>query len=119
MSTRSKSTTRFAIAALLVALVLAGVVSFWASGSPDGLEKVAEDKGFIGTAQDHDLADSPFADYGTSGLDGFAGSAVAGVVGVLVTLGVMGGLVLLVRRRSAAGPSDDSARESADSSAER
>lgn len=118
MSTdRSRSTTRFAIVALLVALVLAGVVSFWASSSPDGLEKAAQDTGFADSAQDHDLADSPFADYGTSGLDGFAGSAVAGVAGVLVTLGVTGGLVLLVRRRSAAA--DDASRESAGSSTER
>ncbi len=32
---------------LAVSLLLAGVVSYYASSSPDGLEKVAEDIGFI------------------------------------------------------------------------
>ena len=37
----------------LVALLLAGVVSFYASGHPDGLEYVAEKTGFLDTADDH------------------------------------------------------------------
>jgi len=39
------------VTGLLVALVVA-IFSFAASGSPDGLERVAEDHGFIGTALD-------------------------------------------------------------------
>ena len=35
------------IAGLLIAFVLAIVLSPFASSSPDGLEKVGEDKGFI------------------------------------------------------------------------
>ncbi len=37
---------------IVVSLFIAGFVSFYASSSPDGLEKVAEDQGFIETAQD-------------------------------------------------------------------
>ena len=37
----------FLLAGLLASLLLAGVASFYASSSPDGLEKVAEDIGFI------------------------------------------------------------------------
>jgi len=90
-------------AVLLVALVLAGVVSGFASSSPDGLEKAAEDTGFSSTAQEHDLAGSPLADYGVKGVGNERLSGgLAGVIGVVVTLAVGGGLFLLLRRRSSA-----------------
>lgn len=87
------------IGGLLVALALAGIASYYASASPDGLEKVAEDKGFIATATDHRLADSPVADYAVRGVDdGRLSGGLAGVLGVLVTFGVGGVLFLGVRR---------------------
>jgi hypothetical protein len=93
----------FYAAVLLLALVLAGVVSGFASSSPDGLEKVAEDKGFIGTASDHDLASSPVADYGLKGVgDARLSGGLAGVIGVGATLALGGGIFLLLRRRDAA-----------------
>ena len=50
---------KFLVSGFVVSLFLAGVVSFYASSDPDGLEKVAEDIGFIETAEDrgrrHDL----------------------------------------------------------------
>lgn len=86
---------------LLVALLLAGVVSNFASGSPDGLEKVSQDTGFGESAEDHALDDSPFADYGSSFIDQpFLSTTVSGVVGVAVTLLLGAGLFLLIRRRS-------------------
>jgi hypothetical protein len=104
MSTNNK---RFAIAALVVALLLAGVVSYWASSAPDGLNKVASDTGFGAKEQPHGFDDSPFAGYGTKGLgDGFASGAVAGVAGVAIVLLLAGGLTLVLRRRST-HPSDD------------
>jgi PDGLE domain len=99
---------------LLVALVLAGGVSYYASASPDGLEKVAEDKGFLDSAADHDLADSPVADYSVRGVDDARLSGgLAGVLGVLTTLAVGGVLFTVVsrRRRSA-----DDARDTAEPS---
>ena len=41
---------------LVVALLLAGVVSFYAASSPDGLTKVSLDKGFADTEEDHGAA---------------------------------------------------------------
>ena len=59
------STKAFAALAVGVALLLAAVVSFYTSGSPDGLNRVAEDKGFAAHEEDSATADSPLADYAT------------------------------------------------------
>lgn len=97
---------RFALGALVVALLLAGIVSYWASSAPDGLNKVASDTGFGAQEKQHGLDESPFAGYGTKGLgDGFASGAVAGVAGVAITLALAGGLTLVLRRRAASGGS--------------
>jgi hypothetical protein len=88
---------------LLVALVLAGGVSYYASSSPDGLTKVSEDEGFDRTATDHPLADSPVADYEVRGVDdGRLAGGLAGVIGVVATFAI-GGLVFRVVRRPARG----------------
>ena len=98
-------TGTFLALGVLVALLLAGVASWYASGSPDGLEKVAEDTGFSSTAEDHGLAGSPFADYATRGVgDERLSGGLAGVVGVGATLLLGGGLFLVVRRRGADAP---------------
>ncbi|NYG56573.1 PDGLE domain-containing protein [Nocardioides perillae] len=90
----------FYAVALLVSLLLAGVVSSYASSHPDGLEHVAEQTGFLDSAEDSPTADSPLADYSTRGVDDArAGTAIAGVVGALVTLLLTGGLALGLRRR--------------------
>lgn len=89
----------FLLIGLLVSLVLAGVVSGFASSSPDGLEKVAEDKGFLATAEDSALADSPLADYGVAGVeDERLSTGLAGVIGVGITFAFGLGLFALVRR---------------------
>jgi cobalt/nickel transport system permease protein len=87
---------RFVLGGIAVAALLAGVGSFYASSSPDGLEAVAQTHGFDHVAQDSAVAGSPLADYGDKG--GIP-VGVAGVIGVGVTLAVGGGLVLAVRRR--------------------
>lgn len=95
-----RRTTAFVLAGLVVALLLGAVVSGFASSSPDGLTKVSEEEGFADTATDHDLADSPVADYGVEGVeDERLSGGLAGIIGVLVTFGVGTGLFLLVRRR--------------------
>ena len=82
------------------ALILAGIVSYYASGSPDGLTKVSEDKGFASTEKSHGTKDSPLAGYSAKdvGNERLAGG-IAGVVGVLVVAGLGTGLIYLVRRR--------------------
>jgi hypothetical protein len=80
------SNKKFYIGGLLVSLVLAGFVSFYASSHPDGLEKVAEEIGFIETAEDPATAGSALADYGVAGVENERASVgVAGVIGVAAT----------------------------------
>ncbi len=95
------SNTMVALGILLAALLLAGVVSFYAASSPDGLTKVSEEQGFAATETDHAAGESPFAGYGSSFVDNDRASVgVAGVVGVLVVLGLGTGVTYAVRRRA-------------------
>ena len=94
------TTRRFFAVALVVSLLVAGVASYYASSHPDGLEYVAEQTGFLDSAEDSATADSPLADYQTSGIDDARLSGgVAGVVGVLVMLVLSTGLFWVIRRR--------------------
>lgn len=94
------------IAGAIVALVLAGIVSFYASAHPDGLEKVAGDKGMDTKVEEHALADAPFADYGVEGVDNERLSGgLAGVLGVAGTLVVGSGIFWVVKRRGSGGGS--------------
>lgn len=78
---------KFLRAGLLVSLAIAGVLSYYASSQPDGLEKVAEDKGFLDTAKDSVNAGTPLADYGITGLENERLSVgLSGIIGVIVTL---------------------------------
>jgi cobalt/nickel transport protein len=57
--------------------------------------------------KEHQLADSPFADYGVAGIDNpYLATAIVGVVGVLGTFAVGAGLFWLVRRRTPAAQKD-------------
>jgi cobalt/nickel transport protein len=96
----SRRTKLFILAGLLVALVLAGVVSYYASSDPDGLSKVSEDEGFAQSEKEHQLGDSPLAGYSTKDVDNDRLSGgMAGVIGVGATFVIAGGLTLIVRRR--------------------
>lgn len=92
---------RFYIIGFVVSLFFAGVVSFYASSAPDGLEKVAQDIGFIDTARDHTNADKALADYGVKGIDNERASVgVAGIIGVIGTAVVAGISFKLIARKS-------------------
>ncbi|MEH0525978.1 energy-coupling factor ABC transporter permease [Streptomyces stelliscabiei] len=96
----ARSPRTLLLVGLGTSLLLAGVVSFYASADPDGLEKVAADKGIDAKVEDHAAADSPLADYGVEGLDNarLAGG-LAGVIGVGVTVAAGTGIFWAVRRR--------------------
>jgi cobalt/nickel transport protein len=108
----------FLLGGLLVALILAGVVSNFASSSPDGLDSAAREgctfdaDGNItgGTCmaqkeREHQTKDSPLADYGIKGIDNpYLSTGLSGVAGVLITFGIGAGVFWLVRRRRAAAP---------------
>jgi uncharacterized membrane protein YedE/YeeE len=98
---RRPSNRALVVVGIALSLLIAGVLSWYASASPDGLQRVAEDQGFAQTSEDHAAADSPLADYGAKGVgDARLSGGLAGVIGVAATGLVMGGLVLVLRRRS-------------------
>lgn len=69
MDAGKKSLIIFVCAGLALSVALAVMVSPWASSSPDGLEKVAEDEGFIDTALEEPVwTESPVPDYAVPGL---------------------------------------------------
>ncbi len=108
----------FGLVGLLVAVVLAGVVSNFASSAPDGLDSVARrgctvdaDGAVTGgecmaaSERDSVTADSPLADYGLRGVDNpYLSTGLSGVLGVLVTFAVGAGLVWVTRRRARTDP---------------
>lgn len=99
----------FLVVGLLVALLLAGVVSSYASADPDGLDRVAGDHGLAETEREHAADGSPLAGYRAQGVeDDRLATAVAGVTGALVVLGLFGGLTFLLRRRAATDAHDQS-----------
>lgn len=106
---RPRATVRTVVTVgLAVSLLLAGVVSFYASGHPDGLEFVSERLGFLDTARDSVTAGSPLADYGVSGVgDDRLSGGLAGIAGVLATALLMVGLVALLRRLGRRRPERD------------
>jgi cobalt/nickel transport protein len=109
------STRRLMVVGILVCLVLAGVVSYYASSHPDGLEFVAGEKGFLGSTAAHAGDGSPFAGYATRGIDDARVSGgVAGIVGGALVFVIAGGLFLAVRRRDQATADDDRDRTGAD-----
>ncbi len=87
------------IVGLLIALAVT-LISPLASAWPDGLERVAEDKGFIEDAQDAPYEVIP--DYVFPGIGNEAlATILAGIVGTLVVFGLAYGLGVLLRRREA------------------
>jgi cobalt/nickel transport protein len=80
---------RFLLGGIMVSIFVAGFISYYASSSPDGLEKVAEDKGFLDTAKDSANSESFLADYGIAGIDNERLSVgLSGLIGVIATLSV-------------------------------
>lgn len=95
----------------MIAVLIAGGLSYAASASPDGLDSTAlrgcQTVTVDGTEQlrgdciaqdatDHAFSSSPLADYALRGAGGTNG--VAGVIGVLVTLAVAVGAFWLIAR---------------------
>ncbi|MFG2324671.1 energy-coupling factor ABC transporter permease [Streptomyces sp. NPDC048568] len=96
----ARSHRRLWISGLVTSLVLAGFVSFYASANPDGLEKVAADKGIDEKTEDHANAGSPLADYGVEDVaNARVSGGLAGVIGVGVTVVAGSAVFWAVRRR--------------------
>ncbi len=115
MEKGKKSVTIFALAGLAFAAALALLVSPFASTHPDGLERVAEDQGFIEKAEETEPAwkNAPLPDYTVPGLnekkvDEETGKEVeeptrwsTGLAGLLGTVGIFfvaWGLAVLLKK---------------------
>ncbi|ASR37421.1 hypothetical protein BAY61_23170 [Prauserella marina] len=119
MSTTRAKGAWFFVGFALVALVIAGALSYAADGDPDGLDSVTQ-RGCTEVAgelrgscpaqhaTEHGLAGSPLADYTVGGNDALTG--IAGVAGVLATLALAYGLFRLLRGRASSG--EDGQRKS-------
>ena len=111
----SRNRTFLAIG-LAVALVIAGIFSYFASSSPDGLEYTAEDTGFLDSARDSATAGSPLADYGVSGVGNeWLSVGLSGIIGVLIVL-LIATLLTGLLKRGRTSESVDHSTSSADSS---
>src|SRR3954470_4436199 len=101
-----------------MALLLAGVASNFASGSPDGLDAAARQGCTFGAdgeitggtcmlqrEQGHQLAGGPLAGYRIKGIhNDFLATGLSGVLGVLIPFAVGGGVFWLARRRTPGKP---------------
>ncbi|RJP29866.1 MAG: hypothetical protein C4536_11240 [Actinobacteria bacterium] len=116
MEARKKSILIFTLAGLAVAVALALIISPWASSSPDGLEKVAEDKGFLEAAEETEPVweSSPIPDYAVPGLTAEAvdeetgeavdeptklATALAGLIGTVGIFLIAWGLALVLKKK--------------------
>lgn len=99
VSERKTDRGTLAAGGLVLALVVGVVAVFLASPSPDGLEKVAEEHGFLDTAQAPLFNIIP--DYMMPGVDHQALAGVlAVVIGILLLFGVGYGIARALQRRS-------------------
>jgi hypothetical protein len=86
------------VAGLGIAVLVVVILAPLASGDPDGLEWVAGEHGFLGSAQDALYSIIP--DYTFPGVeDPVLSTILAGVVGVVLVFLTMIGLGWLLRRR--------------------
>ena len=97
------SSRTFFLTGLVVALLIAGVGSYYASGHADGLEHVAEQVGFLDRAEDSAGGRRPVRRLLHRGAWRTSGSAagLAGVAGSVLVLVVAFGLFRALRRRDA------------------
>lgn len=85
---------------LMVAIFLAFVLSPFASQWPDGLERVAEDKGFLQKQAIKPALSSPIPDYTWPGLKNEKiATSVAGVFGTLIVFGT-GYIIAAILKKS-------------------
>lgn len=83
------STRAFAVGAVIAALLIACVVSMWASHLPDGLTYVADRSGMAEAEEASVTSGSPLARYDVTFVDNpWASLAIAGAIGCAFTFGL-------------------------------
>ncbi|MDP3014191.1 MAG: PDGLE domain-containing protein [Candidatus Subteraquimicrobiales bacterium] len=91
----------FILVGLFVSLFLAIFISPFASPYPDGLERVAEDKGFLEKSEVFQAGKhAPIPDYAVPGLaEEKVATAMAGLVGTVAVFLVGYGLAFVIKKR--------------------
>jgi len=85
---------------LSLALFLALAISPFASPLPDGLEKVAEDLGFLGKAAESTLIYSPLPDYAWPNVENeMVRTSFAGLLGTLLLFAAGYAIAAALKRR--------------------
>lgn len=85
---------------LFSALFLAIVISPFASSFPDGLERVAEDKGFLEKGEVAPAVVSPVPDYAWPGIKSERlATSSAGILGTLLVFGAAYGFGALLKKK--------------------
>lgn len=103
----------FFISGMAIALVIAAVISPFASSDPDGLNRVAEDLGFVDKEHPEPVAKKlptagVFDGYALRGGPASIATPVAGIVGALAAFGVAWGAGKLLIRKSPSSTTPDS-----------
>lgn len=84
---------------LIVALICAGLISLFASSFPDGLEKVAEDLGFLEKGEGEPILKSPIPDYVLPGIKSEKlATSMAGIIGTLLVFVVSYGTAKIIQQ---------------------
>ncbi len=97
---KKKKNTGFIIGSLFVCLVIAFLLSPFASGSPDGLEKAAEHLGFLHLGEVLVWTHSIMPDYGVPCLgERTVSGMLAGLVGTLILFGLGWGVGAVLKKR--------------------
>lgn len=95
---RRASIGGFVCCGLLLALLLVFLVAPHASSNPDGLEKIAADKGLDTHVRSNATSDGPLAQYDVAGIhDNGLSTGTARIVGVAITFGAAFGVSKIVK----------------------
>ena len=94
---------RYWIFGLVMALAMAMFISLYASPEPDGLEKVADDLGFLEHGEGNEVIESPMPDYVIPGLGNeTVAASLAGLIGTVMVFGIGIGAGRILRKKSGA-----------------
>jgi hypothetical protein len=95
---RRRGDRRWVAGGLVIAALVVVVLAPLAAADPDGLERVAEDQGFLAAAEE--AIEGLLPDYTIPGLDGGVSTILAGLIGVALVFVLLYALGrVLVRRR--------------------
>ena len=84
----------------LLSIALAVFISPFASTSPDGLERVAEDKEFLHNAEGQEKISAPLPDYSVPGIGGEGlSTSLAGLIGTIITFVIAGGIAFVLKKK--------------------